>query len=216
MIELLLATASPGVVNNGDFAFAGEVSLDSYASVFSALGLSGGTVFTGTAYLSYGYMGKRCYVPKKPIASNLPYNTLLTAGLADGATIPFAGGTYLVRFIRGMADAVDKNTLPTFTDGGSYPNNATFANAEWARLIAPIVNRSGASPEGIPYGTAARYSVADLGFGNAVQGNATMCAEHDSSNFLIRGSNDENYIYRRSRTTASAYWALRPLLIQQA
>lgn len=200
-------------VDNGDYTYVKETALAQYASLKSALGLLAGTWVSDSAWLEYSLGGKACYVSKRCVCNGITFNVLYDRGLVEGVTITLGGKQYLCRFIRGAAPAY-LNAMPNIADYGSYPANEVFSKAEFMRLFAPILNKTGNSVDGIPFGTHAKFTPQQLGFQVQTAGNSTMCAEHNATMQLMRGSTDETFACVRSRTQMSMYWGFRPILIE--
>ena len=211
MFEFNLCT--PSRVTADDYVYVREYALITYADLKTALAISSGSWVSDSAWLEYRLGTKACFVAKRCVCTGILYNVLYNLGMVDGVTITIGGKQYLCRFIRG-ANPPYLNAMPAIADYGNYPADAVFSKAEFIRLFAPILNKSGNSVDGIPYGTQAKFTPAQLGFQAVTSGNSTMCAEHNGTSMLMRGSSDETFACVRSRTTANTYWGFRPILIE--
>lgn len=203
-------------LSNGPYKYLGEGDLGNYSDLYQALGLPAGpTIINGLTFLRYYSQdeAKNCIVPKKSIAVNITFNTLLQTGLVLGKNITFNGKNYFARLIRG-ANTLPLDQMGSVPDSTIYPAGSVFNFCEFNLLFNPIIDMSGKSPEGMTYGDQWKYQPGDLGFISARQGNSTFCANYNSSNVLLRGSTDQRFAAMRSRSTASIYWSLRPILFE--
>lgn len=198
---------------DAEYIYTNESSLMNYTSLKTLLGLDDGTWLNDSLWLQYTLGNKLAYMAKRCVCTSIAYNTLVAAGLVEGKVITWGTKQYRCRLIRGTAQ-VYPNGIPVISDLTNYPANAMFSNAEFIRLIAPVLNKTGRTVEGIAYGTKAKFTLAQLGFQGASTGNSTMCAEHNSTSMLMRGSTDETFACLRPRTDKSTYWGFRPLLIE--
>lgn len=212
MLEFSLCTDQASLAT-AEYVYVAEATPFTYADVKAALGATTGAWVSGNAWLKYQLGTKTVYLAKKCIATQISFDTLNGYGMVDGRIINLGGVDYLCRLPRGGTPPY-LNALPSFADVNPYPANALFSYAEFMRLLAPIINKSGSSAEGIPFGTSAKISTVNLGFASATAGNSTICAEHTSGAMLLRGSTDERFAGVRSRSTTSTYWGFRPLLIE--
>lgn len=217
MLEVLAQqrkSAAPGG-DIGDLTFISLDSVNSYSNLAKACGITTGTVTGDNRFLRYFSSGlnKEVLVPIKGVVTDISFDALRSLGLVDGKEITFAGNNYLARFIRG-ANVGDDGKLPTSGfDYSTYPNNELFAFCEYNKIFCPVVNMSGSSPEGIVYGSQAKYALSEFGFGSATRANSTFCLNYNSNNVLLRGSSNPNFSGQRGRASTSTYWAYRPILI---
>lgn len=214
MLESLLSAKKVGSPTTGEYTFLGEEAVGLYPDL-NAASAQWGSGFGGNIFLKYysHLEDKNCYIPKKVISINGITGELVTKGLAVGKEITFNKRRFFCRLIRG-ANTDPINSMPAQSDVTVYPNVPLFAFSEFNWLFNPIVNMAGTSPEGMVYGSAAKYALADLGFGGATNGNATICGNYRTGQMLLRGSSNQLWAGMRSQSQQNAYWAYRPILFE--
>lgn len=210
MFELM--AVGQGNSPNSKFKYLGETTGPTYTEVLDAMGIVGGTRQQGNAYLSFleEGAGDIWLVAKKQVVSNVEHSKIDAAGGFSGKSINIAGESY---FCRTMGMTTRGFTSADIPSGGvgqvAYTKDSTFANSEFNKIFYQVVNLTGESAEGIEYGTAAKFSLSDLGFSSAVNGAIIgREASPDGYRIVVAG----NFQVRYSRKLVSPYHGWRPML----
>lgn len=220
MLEILTIGQRSG--NNDDIGpvtYLGETTGPSWTSVNTAMGLTGGTQYSGNGYFKYIDLnsGDTWLLAKSQSVANLNSDSYLDNGAFSGKEITIEGKRYFCRAFRMCRGG--KFSSSDFPDGATittYSADSVFANSEYNRLIYPLMARpSGAkaiTPDGITYGSSASFTPAQLGI-NSGGGGAPIGGDlHTSGNQYIT-TNDQNYgLSRYRRGGVSPYHGWRPFL----
>ena len=163
-------------------AWIGEVSaaeLITDSALASMLGLTTGTVINDSVgWINLLVDGKQLLIAKKCLRYNITASTIHAAKLILGdRTVTIGGKNYIIR-------CLSKNTT---ADGPqSYTNDPAFGyGCEWNKIMYRLVNRTGVSGEGIPFGEWHQYAESDLGLTGNANGSRTLTIYSPSSGFSV-------------------------------
>ncbi|WNT48279.1 hypothetical protein SPLA5a_PHROGS00196 [Salmonella phage SPLA5a] len=208
MLEMLSIGKTGNIVS--DFIYNGEVVGPTYTQVNDAMGFVGGTRYQGDAYVSFTEVntGDVWYIAKAQTIANIDHSVLDAAGGFRGKNITISGAGYFARTLYMTRDGF---TSADVRNGGSvtYSANSTFAFSEFNKIFYQILGLNGASVEGIQYGTAAKFTAAQLGF-HQNAGGALIGAEVNPDGYRIVQA--AGWTTRLSRKLASPYHGWRPML----
>lgn len=214
MLTLTNSGPGPQTLIGGDLAlgFFGELAqaeLITAGVLFSELGLTQGNLKTDTSgWLKFIVDGKVIYVAKRPLYTHISWNHLSVKKLVFGETVhSIKQETYKVRLFKGAPG-------PTISISGGPVDPATTYGSEWNKLMYRIVNKSGNSGEGIPYGEWAQYTEDELQVGLVAEA-ATMCQETSvdaPADFLHRGYKTIGSGGKTPKSSVTSLVTWRPVL----
>lgn len=124
------------LIGDSQLGYYGEIpasQLIDGISLANSIGLSQGTpINNDQGWLKFSHLGKILYIAKKPMRKSASWNSISTAGAADGTkTVTIANKTYKVRLLTGSA-AGEFDTLiyRTHKNGGKLPAFDKFSSAD--------------------------------------------------------------------------------------